>query len=173
MPKPRVYVESTIPSAYYTSRTDTAMVARRDATHLWWEKAVCECELVSSPIVMNELERGTSMHVQIRLALIKGLPLFEVTPDVLETAETYIRRKLMPSSPSDDALHLALASHYSCDVLVTWNYRHLANKNKFELIRRINVQRGVLMPLITTPVDLLGGAYGRSGLAPGPSPRRG
>lgn len=173
MAKPRVYIETTIPSAYYTDRTDEAMLARRDATRRWWEQAAVECDMVSSPVVMSELERGTSKHVGARLALVNVLPLFQVTPAVLETAETYMRRKLMPAVPSDDALHLALASHYSCDVLVTWNYRHLANINKFEDIRRINVQRGITVPLITTPLDLLGGAHGRSGLAPGPSPRRG
>lgn len=160
MPRPRIYVETTIPSAYYTDRADPAMTARRDWTRRWWERAIVECELVSSDAVIYELERGKSEHVVSRVALLDRFELLQATSDVLRTAEMYITRKLMSLAPSEDALHLALASHYSCDVLATWNYRHLANANKFDQLRRINVLRGVPMPLITTPADLLGGNDG-------------
>lgn len=157
MPKPRVYVETTIPSAYYTDRKDPEMTKRGELTRRWWATAMDSCELVTSFAVMKELMRGRSRHVPARLLLLEGLPLLEITPGVSETMEAYIARKVMPANPSEDALHLALASHYSCDVLVTWNYRHLANATKFDHIRRINVQRGLSGPLITTPAVLLGG----------------
>lgn len=99
--------------------------------------------------------RGKSRHVPSRLALLEDLPLLSAA-GVTQTAEQYIARKLMPARPSDDALHLALASHYDCSILVTWNYRHLANATKFDRIRRLNAQLGLPVPLITTPTYLLG-----------------
>lgn len=63
----------------------------------------------------------------------------------------------MPADPHEDALHLALASHHIFDVLVTWNFRHLANRNKFDRIRRINAELGLFVPAILTPDQLLGG----------------
>lgn len=157
MPKPRVYVETTIPSAYYTDRTDPAMVARREWTRRWWERAVVDCELVTSLAVVNELGRGSSRHVASRIDLLHDLPRLVTTPSVAEAVDVYIMRKLMPADPFGDAMHLALSSHHKCDVLVTWNYRHLANRSKLDHIRRINVQMGLSVPLIATPADLLGG----------------
>lgn len=157
MHRPRIYVESTIPSAYYTSRTAPEMVERRDTTRRWWKKASVSCELVSSVVVLQELADGTSRHVPFRLSMIQDLDLLDLTPAVRMTADVYMRRKLMPSDPPADALHLAFASHYNCDVLVTWNYRHLANANKLEHIRVVNSQLGLPVPLIATPRQLLGG----------------
>lgn len=156
LPRPRVYVETTIPSAYYTDRDDPEMVLRRERTRRWWALAAESSEFVTSLAVLKELMRGKSRHVPSRLALLQGLPLLE-SAGVRQTAQQYIASKLMPARPSDDALHLALASHHHCDVLVTWNYRHLANATKFDRIRRLNAQLGLSVPLITTPTDLLGG----------------
>jgi predicted nucleic acid-binding protein len=157
MPKPRVYVETTIPSAYHTDRADPAMVARREWTRQWWEGARENCELVTSRAVLDELARGNSRQVARRLALLADLPRLASTASVVEAADTYIQRKVMPADPFGDALHLALASHHKCEVLVTWNYRHLANRTKLDHIRRINAQLGLSVPRITTPADLLGG----------------
>jgi predicted nucleic acid-binding protein len=134
MPKPRIYVESTIPSAYHTGRTDPAMVERHLATRRWWDVAVNSCDLVTSVTVKYELARGKSPYVPLRLALLDGLHVLDVDPTALETAAVYIRHKLMPADPLGDALHLAMASHHKCDVLLTWNYRHLANRTKLERI---------------------------------------
>jgi predicted nucleic acid-binding protein len=80
-----------------------------------------------------------------------------VLPDdeIEDTAALYVRHKLMPRDPQGDALHLALASHYECDVLATWNYRHLANPNKLDRIRRLNEELGISVPRILTPKILM------------------
>jgi predicted nucleic acid-binding protein len=156
MPGQRIYVETTIPSAYYTSRSSPAMVERRDQTREWWSKAMRKYDLVSSPAVFLELARGTSAHVPARLALVLRLPLLEITPEAIRTAKMYVERKIMPANPFEDALHLALASHHECWALVTWNFRHLANDNKFNQIRRINTELGLRVPVITSPQHLAG-----------------
>jgi predicted nucleic acid-binding protein len=157
MPKPRVYVETTIPSAYYTDRRDSQMLENRLATRRWWNLAVNSCELVTSRAVLKELGRGKSRHVPWRLAMLGDLGLLEADESVFATAAVYISRKVMPADPGGDALHLALASHHKCDLLVTWNYRHLANTNKLMHIRRLNGELGLFVPRIATPLDLLEG----------------
>ena len=88
------------------------------------------------------------------LALAQELPLLEITPAVAEIVDAYIR--LMPADPSFDALHLALASYHRCEFLVTWNCQHLANANKFGHIRRVNNLLGLYVPVLATPLELLG-----------------
>ncbi|HLM69436.1 MAG TPA: type II toxin-antitoxin system VapC family toxin [Longimicrobium sp.] len=157
MPKPRVYVETTIPSTYYTSRTDPATVEHHLVTRRWWETAIHACELVTGRAVLDELAEGRSDHVRWRLALLEGLPVLEADDEVHATAAGYIQRKLMPADPLGDALHLALASHNECDLLVTWNYRHLANRTKLDRIRRVNRELGLFVPAIVSPRDLVEG----------------
>ena len=66
--------------------------------------------------------------------MIANLTPLAITDEVQAIAAAYIERLLMPSDPTGDALHLALASYYECDFLVTWNCKHLANANKFGIL---------------------------------------
>ena len=58
MSKPRVYVETTIPSFYHETRTGPDIVARRRWTRQWWSGASERYELVTSPPVLDELTGG-------------------------------------------------------------------------------------------------------------------
>ena len=52
-------------------------------------------------------------------------------------------------------MHLALASRYGVDVLLTWNCTHLANPNKFDHIESVNSELRLPVPLLTTPLNYL------------------
>ena len=104
-----------------------------------------------------ELQRGSSEKTAERVALVAGLPLLEITDAVERIVAAYIEKRVMPNDPGGDALHLAIASYYQIDVLLTWNCRHLANPNKMEQIRAVNQKLGLPMPLLTTPLNYVGG----------------
>ena len=157
MSKPRVYVETTIPSFYHETRTAPDILARRRWTRQWWSGAPERYELVTGSPVLDELAGGPRERIAERLTLVRELPLLAIEPGIAEIVQAYIRHKLMPADPAGDALHLALASYHKCDFLVTWNCRNLANANKFEHIRRVNTMLGLFVPILATPLELLGG----------------
>lgn len=151
----RIYVETTIPSFYFEVRHEPEMIARRNWTREWFDASSRMEELVTSTAVLVELERGAFPGRDDAVKLISNLTPLAVTSDVEQIVGEYISRLLMPSDPSGDALHLALASYYECDFLVTWNCKHLANANKFDNIARINGILGLAIPKIVTPLELL------------------
>ena len=104
----------------------------------------------------NELGRGGHPRRQECLALLDDLSMLPIGRAIAETVEAYVSHRLMPRDPLGDALHLALASHYRCDFLATWNCGHLANASKFDHIRRVNGILGLFVPLLVTPLELLG-----------------
>ncbi len=154
--KSRVYVETSIPSFYFTSRPEPEMVARREWTRSWWAQAASTCELFTSVAVIDELEQGAFPTRQECLDLVATLPVLAADLPVIEIVQTYIAHRVMPGDPAGDALHLALASFHRCDFLVTWNCKHLANANKFGHIRRVNALLGLFTPALVTPLELLG-----------------
>ena len=155
MPK-RVYIETTIPSFYFETRSDADMVARREWTRRWWQGASARYESVTSVAVVDELTRGDFPAREDCLRLIEKLPLVPIEHAVAEIVEAYVARNVMPRDPVGDALHLAVASYHRCDFLLTWNCRHLANANKFDQIRRVNTMLGLFVPALVTPLELLG-----------------
>lgn len=157
MPKPRVYVETTIPSFYYDFRDSPAVAQRREATRAWWADARDKYKLLTSARVLEELAAGASDQVQLRLGLVSDLPLLDPSSDTDDIVEVYLLHRLMPRKPTTaDATHLALASLHRCDFIVTWDSRHLANPNKTTHIRRINSALNLHVPELVTPQELLG-----------------
>ena len=153
--KPRVYIETTIPSFYHEDRPQPEMVARRNWTRAWWDGERHEYELVTSAAVIDELAPAVPRKGEGVVTLVLGLQRLKPTLETERLAQHYIDQKAMPRNLNGDAMHLALASWYGCDFLLTWNCSHLANANKTEHIRTINRRRGLSTPVIATPLELL------------------
>ncbi len=153
----RIYIETTIPSFYYTLRTDPESVARMHWTRQWWLEYAAESTLVTSAAVIDELCKGRSEKNKERVSLLDQASVLPITDEVIEIAQVYINKLVMPRDPEGDALHLALGSYYKVDYLLTWNCRHLANANKFQHIRVVNFELGLPCPVLTTPLNFLSG----------------
>jgi hypothetical protein len=153
--RPRVYIETAIPSFYYEARTEPEVIARRNWTRDWWDSRRQAYQLVTSVAVIDELQADTFPNQDQAIAFLMDISLVPVEPAIIEIVETYIQRMVMPRDPTGDALHLALASYHKCDFLLTWNVQHLANANKFSHIRRINTLLGLFTPGLLTPLELL------------------
>jgi NAD(P)-dependent dehydrogenase (short-subunit alcohol dehydrogenase family) len=69
----------------------------------------------------------------------------------------YVEQGIIPVKKNDDALHLAICTIHDIDVLVSWNFEHLANVNKERQVLALNHQKGYFYPLrITTPLEVTG-----------------
>ena len=153
-----VYIETTIPSFYFEVRKEPEMVARRNWTCHWWDECgKTDYDKVTSQAVIDELSRGLFAGKDNALRLISDLELLPVVVEIEEIVAVYLSHYLMPKDAVGDALHLAIASYYGCDYLLTWNCRHLANANKYRHIRRINAMMDLVTPNLVTPLELLQG----------------
>jgi hypothetical protein len=150
-----IYVDTTIPSFYYETRRAVEVQIRRKWTRQWWDMPKPVDTLVTSFVVIQELEETPGPKKSAALKLIQSLRLLEYNDEVADVVQVYFEHKLMPHEALGDADHLALASYHKCDILVTWNCRHLANANKFGHIHRVNALLGLPTPSLVTPLELL------------------
>jgi hypothetical protein len=153
--KRTVYIETSIPSFYHETRKDAISVAWREVTRSWWDSQRRFYQVVTSDVVRVELEEGKHPYQKDKIALISGLEMLDYVPFIDEIADVYIRNKLVPAETGGDAYHLAFASYYAVDFLLTWNCSHLANPNKFGHIRAVNERLRLPTPILCTPEQLL------------------
>lgn len=153
--KQTIYIETTIPSHYHNVRPAPEMMVLSQWTREWWDKRRHEFNLVTSAAVIEELSRGSHPLKKEKLALLDGVPLLPTTEEVVAVARVYIARKAMPADPKGDALHLAFASVYKCDMLLSWNCRHLVNYQKVGHLKRLNSEMNLPVPALLTPFELL------------------
>jgi len=152
--KPTVYLETTIPSFYFSVREEASIQVVRDWTRNWWDQRRHQYDLVTSVAVTDELERGDHPNRTEKLALLREARFLPIVPEVSQIVAVYLKHQLMPRDLAGDALHLALASLHRCNYLLTWNCQHLANANKFGHIRKLNDLLHLPTPDLVTPLEL-------------------
>ena len=149
--KQTLYLETSVVGAYL----DNGEPFRRDLTIRWWEHELAEYDAFSSILVTREIERVAEPHRTGYLNLIKPLKTLELVEEVAILADGYISRGIFHRKFIADALHVAFASFYKIDYLVTWNFGHLANVRKQARIRLFNTAAGFFSPVIVTPEFLV------------------
>ena len=55
----------------------------------------------------------------MRLNVARSIPVLEINDDCIELAELFFAKALLPEKARDDALHVAIATHYKMDFLLT------------------------------------------------------
>jgi predicted nucleic acid-binding protein len=145
-----VYVETSVFGALVDTRRDAASRDQHEETVAWWESRD-RYDLYISQAVLDELADGSYPGQEMALRLAFGIPLLEITEKVESLSDYYRSQMLMQAKQTGDAMHLAVASIYKVDYLLTWNCRHLANVNKIDRIKAIHDRLDVFTPQILTP----------------------
>jgi len=79
----------------------------------------------------------------------------EITEKVKELANKYILEKVVGKTSIADCIHIALATVYDADILVSWNFKHIVNVNKIRGYNSINYRFGYKILEIRTPREIL------------------
>ncbi len=90
-----------------------------------------------------------------RLSLLRGIRVLPVTKEAADLARMLVTTGLVPGIAAPDAVHIALASAYQIDFLMTLNFKHIANPHIREKMRtKINAS-GHRMPVMCSLEELL------------------
>jgi hypothetical protein len=156
--KPKLYLESTIPS-YYVARPSRELVtaAHQQITRDWWTRRANDFDLRISQVVLDEVGTGDSTMARARLKLIEDIPVLDLSDTAIEPAEALMQTGPLPSKAGRDALHIALSAVHGIHFLLTWNCTHIANAEMFDKVRRVCERHGVSVPVMCTPDELMKG----------------
>jgi hypothetical protein len=154
--KPRVYVETTIPS-YLTAwlSRDLIMAAHQQTTRDWWETRRQDFELFISQFVIDEAGLGDPDAARRRLEMLADLPLLDASENVHALADELMKRVPLPTKAAADSLHIAIATVNGMDYLITWNCTHIANAALRAGIEGVCRENAFEPPVICTPEELL------------------
>ena len=156
--KPKVYIETSIPS-YLTARNtnDIRAAANQNTTIEWWETKRQEFDLYISEFVIAEASRGHPEAAARRMNAIKDFPELEATLEVKELGGKLIAEGALPKRAEMDAYHIAIAAAHGIDYLLTWNCTHIANAVMRVKVESICRKYNCEPPIICTPLELMEG----------------
>jgi predicted nucleic acid-binding protein len=150
-------LETTIPS-YLVGRPsrDLLVAAHQEIKRDWWELRRSEFDLYVSELVLQEVRAGDASLANQRLELLRDVPVLDASSEILELAEDLVARGPIARYAAVDAVHIATATVYGCEYLLTWNCRHIANAELYWGIRRVVGEYGYEAPNLCMPEELTG-----------------
>ena len=156
--KPKLYIESTIPS-YLMARLsrDLIVVAHQQITLEWWETRRDDFDIFISQFVLDEVGAGDPEASNKRLGAIEEFEQLDITDDVTKLASAIIASGIISKSSPIDAAHIAVTAVHGMQFLMTWNCAHIANAEISSVVEEICKNHGFECPVICTPEELMGG----------------
>jgi len=150
--KKTVYLDATVFSYLHDKRPSLRF--QSVLTRKWWRRERSKFHVFTSRDAVEELAAGMYAHKMHALTTARQSRLLPFKERIAEVAAVYVREFVMPRKLTGDAMHLAYASEYGMDYLLTWNCNHLANANKAKHIEQVNARLGLHTPRIVTPMGL-------------------
>ena len=151
----RLYLETTIWNFFATEKEEKTI---SPVTKLYREIDSKRYKIYISPLVIVEIERTKGKK---RYNMLKNL-IKEYKPELLEgvaeigrLADKYLSAKIIPEKYRADALHIAFATFYEMDVLVSYNLRHIVKLKTRRLVNYINLLEGYKSLEIGTPEEVI------------------
>jgi predicted nucleic acid-binding protein len=157
----RVYLDTSVPNFLFAQDSPEKMEITKDLFDNFLKTSIYRTYI--SPVVIAEIEETKEEEKKERLlAVLSEYPielldyLESEEKEIQQLAEKYIERKIIPEKKISDAFHIAICVIKGIDYLVSWNYKHLANINKENRIRIVNLELGYRHDLrIITPLELV------------------
>ena len=155
--KPKLYLETTVPS-YLTAwpSRDLIRAGHQQLTKEWWQTRRSGFDIYISQFVLDEAAAGDTEAARERLAALQGLPILDVSGEVVDLARALNASLALPEKAVTDAAHIATAAVHGMHFLLTWNCAHIANAEMFVAIERVCQEHGYSCPVICTPEELMG-----------------
>jgi len=136
--KPKIYLDTSVISVYDDSR----IPQRQSQTRDFW-KILKNFKTCISEVTINEINNSPNIAKKKQLLnLASKFQILKITDQVKNLASEYIEKKIIPARYIDDALHLAIATINNCDILVSWNCKHLINLRTKREANKINLANG-------------------------------
>jgi len=149
--KLKIYFDTSVPNAYLDDKNSV----RQEATKDFWGR-LDQYKVFVSDMVVEEIEATGDEAKKARLLdLIKGFEKLSSEGEEIETlTEKYVRRGIIPVKHIEDAVHIATATVYGLDVLVSWNFEHIVKLKTKREVNAINVWLGYNQLEIVEPAML-------------------
>lgn len=150
MRKPRLYFDTSVFGGIYDmefqKETELLFEMLRNGEIVCVYSDLCEFELEKAPDVVKE-------HF---LSLDKRQTEFvEITEEINQLAEEYIKEKVVGETSMDDCRHIACATINKVDYLISWNFKHIVNVFRIRGYNAINIKNGHIQLDIRSPKDII------------------
>ncbi len=152
----KVYLDTSVVSYLYQLDAPEKM---KDTLELWNLIQQGRYEVYLSDIVLNEISGCNQEKLSILLGYLGQVEyqLIHTNEDTVALAEKFIDFGILKKKSFDDCQHIAAAILAGCDIITSWNFKHIVNVKTVRGVKVITTLEGYKDLLIYPPSVLLEG----------------
>ncbi len=154
MRKLKVYLDTSVVSYLYQVDAPEKMQNTLDLWELFRNKTY---EVYISDIVIREISGCNEEKLKILLYYLNQIDynIIETTEDTVELAGKFIDFGILKQKSFDDCQHIAAAILAGCDIIISWNFKHIVNVKTIRGVKIITTLEGYKDLLIYPPSVLI------------------
>ncbi len=111
--------------------------------------------IVTSAIVEAEIEPAPQKIRDIFALYEAVAEIVQVTQEILLLQQQYINSDVVTPKSSEDALHVAIATVTQCNLIVSWNFKHIVHFDKIPKYNAVNTLNGYGQIGIYSPLEVI------------------
>ena len=108
--------------------------------------SITEDELIKAPENVRSLLNSIPSENKTRI---------ELTEEAVQLGDTYITENVVGKTSREDCFHIALATIYKADILVSWNFKHIVNITRIKGYNAVNIKLGYTEIDIRSPKEVI------------------
>ncbi|SDG81032.1 PIN domain-containing protein [Dyadobacter soli] len=148
--RPRYYIDTSVFGGVFDTEFATESLQIFELVKSG--KIICILSEVTESELINAPERVRQFAVALNSTAIERVKLIT---ESITLAETYISEKVVGATSRDDCLHIATATVYAADALLSWNFKHIVNEQRIKGYNCINLRLGYKELDIVSPKTIL------------------
>jgi len=152
----KIYLDTSVISHLQAPDTPEKM---RDTNKLWEEVKRGKYEVFISDTTIGEINECDEPKRSFMLEKLKEIELTIVNTEteVEDLSQEFIKLGILKEKSIDDCMHIATALLLKCDVIVSWNFKHIVNDKTIEGVKTITQTKKLNSIKIYCPSILIGG----------------
>ena len=111
--------------------------------------------LVTSAIVAAEIEPAPEKIRKLFRKYVQFSEIADITEEALELQLSYIKSGVVTEKSLNDALHVAISTVSGCDLIVSWNFKHIVHFDRIPKYNAVNTLCGYKNIGIYSPLEVI------------------
>jgi len=144
-----LYLDTSVIGGYFD---DEFML---DTQQLFREIQAGQYDIMISDLTLKELIKEPENVRTLLRDLAINFNEITATNECVELASEYLMENVVGQTSLDDCIHIATATVYKVDVLVSWNFKHIVNVHRIRGYNAVNMKRGYQPIDIRSPNNLI------------------
>lgn len=133
----KLYFDTSFVNYLFAEDTPLKMA---DTLALWEDILQGKYEVFLSDTTIIEIEKCDDPRLSLMKEKLSEIEYTHIAnnAEIKALASQYIKNKILPAKSELDSMHIASAAYAECDMIVSWNFKHLVNVRTNDGVRYVN-----------------------------------